>query len=337
MLFVRTPVQFYAMRFLLGAAEAGFFPGILYYLTQWFPANIRARTISRFYISLPLSAVLMGGVGGALLSLEGRFHLHGWQWLFLVEGMPAVLLSFAFFKLLPDSPAEAPWLEGRERAWIGRQLAAEELSGGTHATGVGGALRDPRVWLFGLTNFLMLGVSYGTTFFLPAIFQNLTHLDITRIGYLISGLGLLGAVGMLGNAWLSERSGKSYRHIIVPALAESACLLLIALTLNPYIAVPAIALMFFFHNAIQAPLLATPTTFLTGKGAAAGLAAINMVGILGGWVFPYFVGVLRDRTGDYQAGIGVLALTMLASAGVVYWLRGMNGKRLRETAAHVSV
>jgi MFS transporter, ACS family, tartrate transporter len=334
MMFVRTPNQFYAMRFLLGAAEAGFFPGVLFYLTQWFPANLRARTISRFYVSLPLSAVVMGGVGGALMSLEGRFGLHGWQWLFLVEGMPAVLLSAAFFLLLPDKPADAAWLNESERAWIAGQLAVE--GSGSHATGVGSALADPRVWLFGLANFLMLGVSYGSTFFLPAIFESLTHLDITRIGFLISILGLLGAVGMVGNAWWAERNGRRYRHIIVPAVAEAVCLLVIAFTLNPYVALPAIALMFFFHNSIQAPLLATPTTFLKGKGAAAGLATINMIGILGGLVFPAIMGPLRDRTGGYQAGIGVLACTMLASAGVVFLLRSMNRKRLEEIYAHVS-
>jgi ACS family tartrate transporter-like MFS transporter len=336
MMFVRTPIQFYFMRFLLGMAEAGFFPGVLYYLTQWFPANIRARTISRFYISLPLSAVVMGAAAGSLLNLDGRLGLRGWQWLFLVEGIPPVILSAVFLKYLPDGPKDAHWLTASERAWIETQLAAEgsDTPGG-HATGIGSALKDIRVWLFGLANFLMLGTSYGTTFFLPAILQNLTAFSAGRVGYIISAFGLLGAAGMLVNAWLSDRSGKSYRHMIAPALLESLCLLAVAFLTNPWLAVPTLALMYFSHNAIQAPLLAVPTTFLRGQGAAAGLATINMIGILGGLVFPVIMGRLRDLTGGFHAGLGALSFTMLLSAGVVAVLRSKARSKFLKAASYV--
>ena len=329
MMFVRTPIQFYSMRFLLGMAEAGFFPGVLYYLTQWFPANLRARTISRFYVSLPLSAVFMGAVAGALLNLQGKLGLRGWQWLFLVEGMPAVILSLFFLKCLPDTPGHASWLTVSERSWIEAQLAAEgaDVPGG-HATGLASALKDVRVWLFGLTNMLMLGVNYAYTFSLPAIIQNLTSFNVAMVGYIVSGMGLLGAFAMIFNAWLSDRSGKAYRHMIVPSLLESLCLLAAAFTLNPWIAIPVLALMYFSHNAIQGPLLALPTTFLKGKGAAAGLAAINMVGILGGVIGPPLMGWARDLTGSYQNGLAVLALTMLAAAAVVFLLRSMARRQI---------
>jgi len=341
MFFVRTPNQFYTMRFLLGMAEAGFFPGVLFYLTQWFPAHMRARTISRFYVSLPLSSVVMGAVAGAILNLDGRLGLRGWQWLFLIEGSPAVLLSIFFLKCLPDAPKDAAWLTLPEREWIESQLAAEgsDTPGGhapgSLAIGIGTALKDVRVWLFGLVNLLMLGTSYGYTFTAPAIVQNLTHLDATRVGYIIVGFGLLGAFGMLGNAILSDRSGRRYFHVIAPAILESACFILIALTLNPWIAIPGFALMFFFHNAMQGPLLATPTLFLKGKGAAAGLATINMVGILGGVIFPPLIGWLRDLTGNYQTGLAVLAATMLAASGVVFALRSISRRRTLETIRHV--
>jgi MFS transporter, ACS family, tartrate transporter len=338
MLLVRTPWQFYGMRFLLGMAEAGFFPGVLYYLTQWFPANLRARTISRFYVSLPLSAVFMGAVAGALLNLQGVFGLRGWQWLFLVEGLPAVILSGVFWKLLPEMPDDAGWLTGPEKRWIDDQLAAEGVAlPGSHATEVGAALGDPRVWLFGLTNLLMLGVNYAYTFPLPAIVQNLTHLNVTLVGYIVSGMGLLGAVGMLFNAWLSDRTGRSYLHIIVPSVLEVGCLVVVALTANPWIAVPGLMVMFFAHNAIQGPLLALPSTFLKGKGAAAGLATINMVGILGGVIGPPLMGWARDLTGSYQSGLGVLALTMLAASAVVFGLRGMNRRKLQMNGINVHV
>ncbi len=341
MMLVRTPFQFYAMRFLLGMAEAGFFPGVLYYLTQWFPAGVRARTISRFYVSLPLSSVVMGGVAGALLNLQGTWGLAGWQWLFLLEGFPAILMSVVFLRFLPDSPQAAAWLNPAERTWIERQLAAEggDTPGGipgktpSHTTGVAAAIRDPRVWLFGLVNLLMLGVNYGYGFSAPVIIQNLTHLDNTHVGYVVAGMGLLGGAAMLINAAFSDRTRKPYAHIIIPCIVESACLLLAALVLNPWIAIPALALMIFSHNAMQGPLLATPTTFLKGKGAAAGLATINMVGILGGVLYPPLMGLLRDRTGDYQTGLGVLSITMLAAAGVVAVLRAMVRRRMSSRLA----
>ena len=334
MMFVRTPFQFYAMRFLLGMAEAGFFPGVLFYLTQWFPANLRARTISRFYVSLPLSAVFMGAVAGALLHLNGTLGLRGWQWLFLVEGLPAVLLSAVFLKALPNGPGEARWLTEPERAWIATQLAAEgaDVPGAqpnaSHATGVKAALSDVRVWLFGLANLLMLGVNYAYSFSLPSIVKNLTALDVTVVGYIISGMGLLGAFGMIFNAWLSDRNGKPYRHMIVPSLLEAVCLMTIAFTVNPWIAIPVLAVMYFAHNAIQGPLLALPTTFLKGKGAAAGLATINMVGILGGVIGPPLMGWARDLTGSYQSGLAVLSVTMVAASGVVAVLRTLNKGRM---------
>ena len=341
MMFVRTPFQFYAMRFLLGMAEAGFFPGVLYYLTQWFPANIRARTISRFYVSLPLSAVFMGAVAGSLLNLQGKLGLRGWQWLFLVEGLPAVLLSGVFLRFLPNGPKEAKWLSVSERLWIEDQLAAEgaDVPGGqaisSHATGIAAALRDVRVWLFGLTNMLMLGVNYAYSFSLPSIVKNLTSLNVAIVGYIISGMGLLGAFGMLFNAWLSDRSGKNYRHMIVPSVLEAVCLMIIAFTINPWIAIPVLAVMYFAHNAIQGPLLALPTTFLKGKGAAAGLATINMVGILGGVIGPPLMGWARDLTGSYQTGLAVLAVTMLVASGVVFLLRTLSRRSTLGITSHV--
>lgn len=329
MMFVRTPWQFYGMRFLLGMAEAGFFPGVLFYLCQWFPAQMRARTISRFYVSLPLSAVVMGAVAGAILNLDGRLGLRGWQWLFVLEGLPSVLLSAVFLKYLPNGPQDAAWLTGPERHWIEVELATEGsfVAGGSsapsHATGVADALADRRVWLFGLVNLLMLGTSYGYTFSAPALVQGLTHFDNTHVGFVIAIFGLLGGVGMLLNAWLSDRTGRNYFHIIAPALLEAAGYAVVALVLNPWITIPVLALAYCSHNAMQGPLLATPMTFLKGKGAATGLATINMVGMLGGILFPPMVGWFRDRTGNYRLGLGVLGLTMVASASIVVILRAM--------------
>src|SRR5229473_5455952 len=131
MMFVKTPVEFYVVRFLLGMSEAGFFPGVIYYLSQWFPANVRARTVSRFYVALPLASVLMGGLAGALLNLQGWLGLAGWQWLFVAEGLPAVILSVIFLAYLPNTPAEAKWLTAEERGWLIDQLRTDNESIGS--------------------------------------------------------------------------------------------------------------------------------------------------------------------------------------------------------------
>ena len=185
--------------------------------------------------------------------------------------------------------------------------------------------------LFGLTNLLMLGVNYAYTLYLPSLVKSLTSLNDSVVGFLISAMGLLGAFGMIVNATLSDRGGKAYRHMILPSLLEAICLITVAFTVNPWIAVPFLALMFFAHNAIQGPLLALPTTFLKGKGAAAGLATINMVGILGGVLGPPFMGWARDLTGNYQRGLAVLALTMLAAAAAVLTLRTMAQTKTRQS------
>src|SRR5580704_6346293 len=200
MLFVRTPAQFYTMRFLLGVSEAGFFPGVIFYLMQWFPPQLRARAISRFYISLPLSSVFMGLIAGALLNLDGHLGLRGWQWLFLVEGLPAVLLGIAFFVFLPDSPARAKWLTDDERLWITHHVNEAQSTTPHRGDSILHALLDPRVWQLSIFMLIMLASLYAYTFIAPDIVQRSTHLSTTMVGFIIACLSLLGALGMVLNA-----------------------------------------------------------------------------------------------------------------------------------------
>src|SRR3984885_8324849 len=188
MMFVRTPVQFYVMRFLLGMAEAGFFPGVIFYLSQWFPVHMRARAISRFYISFPISSVLMGAIAGFLLDLEGKAGLAGWQWLFVIEGLPAVVLSMIFLFFLPAGPATASWLTEEECAWI---LHHNSQPGAVHSMKLGRALLDVRVWQISLVFLCMLGSNYAYIFSAPAILQGITHLGNRNIGFLIATMSLL--------------------------------------------------------------------------------------------------------------------------------------------------
>ena len=327
MMFVRTPLEFYVMRFLLGVAEAGFFPGVLFYLMQWFPPGARARAVSRFYVSLPLSSVVMGSIAGALLNLQGRLGLAGWQWLFLVEGLPALILSVVFLRGLPDTPADAPWLSQAEREAL---LDAIRGAGGLEAAATQAhhplaSLREPRVWLLGLLCLSMLSCNYAYAFSAPAILQHLTGFSSTRVGLLIAVAGLLGGAAMLANAAHSDRAGEKYWHVILPFALIAAGFLVGGTTLLPWIAVPALLLTTIANSSLQGPLLAVPGDFLKGNTAATGFAAMNMIGMFGGFLGPYWMGVARDLTGDYQRGLVTLTLPALAAAAIMLHLSRYRG------------
>ncbi len=326
MLFVRTPLQFYVARFLLGMSEAGFFPGVIFYLMQWFPPELRARAISRFYISLPLSSVFMGLIAGALFNFDGRLGLRGWQWLFLVEGLPAVLLGIAFFLFLPDSPSDAKWLTQDERHWIVRQVNRSTSQATHQGDSLDRALLDPRVWQLGLFMLFMLASLYAYTFIAPDIVQRSTHLSTTLVGFIIAGLSLLGALGMLLNAMHSDRTRERYWHVIPCCLLISLGFYLCGSSSRPFIAVPALGLLIVAYNSMQGPLWSLPASFLKGRSAAAGIAAINMVGHIGSFLGPYFIGFAKDLTGDYQKGLRLMALPMLLGAAIMLYLR-REGRR----------
>jgi ACS family tartrate transporter-like MFS transporter len=335
MIFVRTPMQFYAARFFLGMAEAGFFPGIIFYLMQWYPAALRARAITRFYIAFPLSSVVMGALAGWLMSLQGHLSLTGWQWLFLVEALPAIVLGIAFFFLLPDGPADAPWLTQPERQAVLAAVApyAPELHG--RPDSIASALRDPRTWLIGLFFLFIQAGNYGYTFSAPAIVQHLTSWSIAATGYFFVALGLAGAAAMLLSGRLSDSSGERHLHVLPWCLVMLAGFLGCGLSHSPLIALPALSLVFLAYCAMQGPLWAIPAAFLSGRSAAAGIAAINMIGILGGFVGPYWMGFARDLTGDYQRGLFMMALPMLAAAAIMLHLHRQQRRAARcATAAN---
>lgn len=335
MMFVRTPMQFYSMRFLLGMSEAGFFPGVVFYLAQWFPAEIRGRAISRFYISLPISSVLMGAVAGSLLNLNGHLHLAGWQWLFLAEGIPAVVLGIAFLLFIPDGPAQARWLTGDERRWILQSVSEEQDRSVTHehARPIARALLDPRVWQLGLFEMLMLIGIYGYIFVAPEYLRSVTHLDVARVGYILAAINLLGVPAMLLGASYSDRaiqrkaSGTRprfqdrYIHIIPACLVWSASMAVCGLSRSPGVVIAALAVFSIAFYAMQGPFWTLPTGLFTGVSSAASIAAINSIGIVGGFLGPYWVGFVKDRTGSYQQGLLSLGLPMLVGAGIMFYLR----------------
>jgi MFS transporter, ACS family, tartrate transporter len=319
MLFVRTPTQFYVMRFLLGVAEAGFFPGVLYYLTQWFPASYRGRAISRFYVAYPLGAAVMGALAGPLLSLDGQLGLAGWQWLFLVEGAPAVLLGAVILVFLPDTPTEAQWLTEAERAWIESRLAAEaETLGVVRDRGFAQALLDRRVWLLGLCNICIFGASYSFGLSAPTVLKDVTHWSAGHVGLLISGTALLGALLMVSNGAHSDRKGERYLHAVLPLSLVAGAFLAIGLSMTALIVVPAYVVYYGCYAAAQGAFWLIPSDSLRGRSAAGGLAAIGCIGMLGAFIGPLAWGLAKDRTGHYQ--LGLLSISISFGAAVLLLL-----------------
>jgi ACS family tartrate transporter-like MFS transporter len=320
MMFVRTPVEFYSLRFLLGMAEAGFFPGVIFYLSEWFPARMRARAISRFYIAYPLASTFMGAVASPLLRLQGRLGLAGWQWLFLLEGLPSVLFSAVLWRYLKDKPKDAAWLSVEEREWLVRAIAEEPVDSG-HGEDIGKALRDPRVWQIGGIFLCMLTAAYAYQLSAPAILEQATGLGVLGVGWLVSAGGLLGAAAMLGNAAHSDRTGERRWHVAAPFLVMMAAFAVSGLLKTPWVVAVALTVVSVCGAGLQTPLLTLPSAFLKGRSMAAGIAAMNTVGMMGGFLGPWAMGLVKDHTGDYRAGLLALAVPCLVGAVLVLRVR----------------
>jgi ACS family tartrate transporter-like MFS transporter len=337
MVFVRTPASFYILRFLLGMAEAGFFPGVIYYLSIWFPLEMRSRAISRFYIALPLSNVLMGLIAGSLLSLNGRLGLKGWQWLFLVEALPAILLSVVVWRALPDGPGDAQWMEPEERAWLLAKLRedaeAVARSGGHSGTHAGllrtmsRILTEPRVALIGVYMFFTLGSLYAFSFSAPAIFIAATGWSTNQVGVLIAGAALVGAAAMLLVSWHSDRAQVKVPYIVGFSLLTAVAFGVSGVVREPWILVSALAVATTSYYAVQGPSLSLSQTFLEGPSAAIGIAAINMMSIIGGFVGPNWMGWSIQHTGGTRLGTGMLFLPYALGAALILVVQQRSGQR----------
>jgi ACS family tartrate transporter-like MFS transporter len=329
MMFVRTPWQFYVMRFLLGAAEAGFFPGVIFYLKNWFPASHSGRAISRFYIAVPLGAAFMGAISGSLLQLHGVAGLSGWQWLFLVEGAPAIALSLIIFRYLPDTPADARWLSDEERRWIASMLSRDAEAHPVERKKLRATLLDPMVVKLGLCNFMILGSNYAFSFSAPTLLKAATHWDSSRVGFFMSGSALIGAVAMLLNGLHSDRRQERHLHVAAPLALMAVALTSIGLFDSPSVILPAYVLYYMGTYAVQSAFWPIPSHALRGASAAVGLAAIGSVGLFGGFLGPYLWGLARDHTGSFRAGLLTLSGIYVVAAAAMCLLR----LQLRATAA----
>jgi len=335
MMFVRTPGQFYAMRFLLGVAEAGFYPGVIYYFGSWFPASHRGRAISRFYVAAPLSSTVMGALSGSLLGLSGVGGLRGWQWLFLIEGIPSVIVGLLVWRFLPDRPATVAWLEPQERAWIEDTLQREaDAVGEPLRHDVLACLTNPKVLLLAAVGFCYLAANNTLALSAPLILLALTGLDTVHVGYVVGIGGLIGAIVMLAAGNYGDRKGDRYLNafwfLIVTAGAS------FVLSAAP---TPMISLLAYFVFVAPCYAVAMFTTagwgqVLHTRELAVGSAAINGLCQLGAFVMPFAWGAMRDATGTFTAGLFALGLCSLASAGLCLRVRsGINGRWKTAAAA----
>jgi ACS family tartrate transporter-like MFS transporter len=315
MMFVRGEAAFHALRFLLGVAEAGFFPGMILYLTYWFPAAERARAVALFMTATAMAGVVGAPISGALLEMDGIAGLAGWQWLFLLEGLPAVALGFVVLAVLTDRPEHARWLEPREREWLAALLAAERAAvAGRHGTGLWRAFAQRRVWSLCLLYFaLILGI-YGVSLWLPQIVAGLARMSELAVGLVTAIPYLVASVGMVLVGAHSDRSGERRWHIALPACLGALGLAASAGTDHPALALAGLSLAALGIWSALGPFWTLPPSFLAGSGAAAGIALINSVGNLGGFVGPYALGLLKQATGDFRAGLLLLALSLLVVA-----------------------
>jgi MFS family permease len=317
--FVTGPRSFYAMRLLLGAAEAGFFPGVAFYLSGWFPAEYRTRIIASFMAAVPLSSVVAGPLSGWMLGMSGVFGIAGWKWLFILQGLPVVVLGFVVLRVLPELPEDADWLSADDRDTIRRALHAEERPHEVHRFGA--ALRDPRVLILAGVQFGFLVGSYGVGLWLPQMLQA-GHLSAVQIGFVTSGCYVLATLSMILWGIHVDRHGRKVANLAMACVVSAAGFALaVAFAPHFWIATTALALALVGINAARGLFWSIPPRFLTGMAAAGGIAFINSVGTMGGFVGPSVMGWLTDRTGSFSAGLFALSGCLLAAAALAWSLK----------------
>jgi MFS transporter, ACS family, tartrate transporter len=312
------PISFLTLRFLLGVAEAGFFPGIIFYLSTWYPAAYRARVISTLFIAVPVANAVASVISGAILEMDGIWGLHGWQWVFILEAIPAVLLAFVVLRLLTDRPAIATWLSVDQRKWLESELRVERTQ--VESTGRLTLLRvltDKRVLMLSMIYFTSVIASYGITFFLPQIVKGFGHSNfvtglLTAIPYVIGVIGLV----LWGHS--SDRRNERRWHLIVASTVAALGLAGVGWFTGSYWALVAMSVATIGIYGSRPSFWPLPSMFLTGAAAAAGIALINSIGNLGGYVGPFIVGWIKDSTKSFEMGLYFLASCAFASAVIAY-------------------
>jgi MFS transporter, ACS family, tartrate transporter len=322
MMFVHSTTSFYIVRFLLGVSEAGFYPGVILYLTYWFPDKQRARTVALFATGTVIAGIVGSPLSGAILELHNKGGLEGWQWLFLLEGIPAVMMGLVVIFVLPNRPQNARWLSIPEKEWIQSQLDEEAiLSKGKAHFSLSEAFRSGRIWLLCLIYFLLTVGIYGYEMWLPSIIKEFSGLSYSLVGLINAIPYLFAIVVMLVIGYHSDKTGERRWHVAGAAFAAAAGFGLSALLNNPYLALAALMVALVGLKSAMGPFWALSTTFLSGTAAAGGIALINSVGNLGGFVGPTLVGVVNDRTGSIVISLWIMGGALLLMAILTLTIR----------------
>ncbi|WP_286937178.1 MFS transporter [Achromobacter sp. UBA4530] len=322
--FVETPTQFYVLRFLLGAAEAGFYPGVILYLTYWFPANKRAKMVALFVGAVPLSGMIGAPLSGAIIEWgHGAHSLAGWQWMFLIEAVPSLILGLLCLKYLADSPAVAPWLTQGERELVEGELHAErELTRHDKSTvSLAATLKDRRVWKMTSICFCSAICSYGVSFWLPTLVQQLNVGDVMHVGLYTAVPFTAAFVVMYLIGRSSDRMRERRWHLVGPFTC--VCVGLIGSVWfhgSMGLALLSLTIAAVGAYSTTSMLFTIPGLFLSGVGMAAGVALINCFGGLGGFVSPYVVGVVKDVTGSTDNGVVFIACVAMIGAALTLTL-----------------
>ena len=319
MAFATGPASFLVLRFLLGVAEAGFFPGIIFYLSTWFPAAYRARVISTLFLAVPISNAVASVVSGAILEMDRVLGLKGWQWVFILEALPALLLTFVVWRHMIDRPADAKWLSTEERAWLDGELLAERRAVESHGhMSLWRTLTDKRVLVLSMIYMTSVTASYGIVFFLPQIVKGLGHSNLMT-GALTAIPYSVGILGLLWWGYSSDRRNERRWHLIVAMSVAGVGLAGAAWLRDSYGAIIAMCVATVGLYGSRPSFWPMPTRFLTGAAAAAGIALINSIGNLGGYIGPFIVGWIKDSTKSFEMGLYFLAACAFASAAITYF------------------
>jgi len=315
MIFIRGPISFYGMRFLLGAAEAGFFPGMILYMKRWFPANARARAVAWFMMANPIAGIVGSPVSGALLGLSGK-GLSGWQWMFLMEGMPAILLGVIVYWALSDSPRDAAWLKGDERAWLLERLAREHSESAIEKGNFWEVLISPRIWMLSLVYFGVSTTMYGVTLWLPSVIRSLSGLSYVWTGVVSALPFLVTAIAMVLVGMRSDRTGERRWHTAIPAFLGAAALVAAGYGHSTVVVVACIGLGLVCAESMVGPFWAMATSRMAGLSAAAGIAVINSLANLGGYYGPDIIGFFRKLNGGFRGGLLAIGATLALSGTI---------------------
>ena len=315
MMFVQTPVQFYVMRFLLGVAEAGFYPGIILYLTYWYPVRLRSQICAIFFLGIAISGVVGGPLSGWIMNtFAGVNGWHGWQWLFLLEGAPAMIFGVVTYFYLDDGPAKAKWLTSSERSLVVDELDAETRT--KLAAGVGHkfghAMKDVNMWLLSFANFALLSGVYGVSFWLPQIIKDLGVKDLFTNGLITAIPFAIACVGMIVIGKHSDRTRERKWHTALCGLVGAVGLVMSGVFAHlPLVSLIGLSLAMTGSLAGLAVMWALPGAILSGAAAAAGFALMATIGNLGGYLAPMVLGLVRQSTGRLEYGLYTMAATMV--------------------------